>query len=781
MKPKNIKNSLLRNCLPLSMLSTFALFSLSAHAQTWTGSTGGAWLTTTNWSPTTNFAGDATAAVSGEGSATDIMSVAAANTATNIGINMNTLTDGAGGIGLTLGGIDFNKTNTSSLQIGNSSGTVNGILQLNGATINSVAKTLVSVAGEANLTIANVNTGTGTQTMGLRLGITDGIFTVASGRTLNIFSNITQGTSASGFTKTGAGVMILGGTNTYTGGTTVSEGTLSFRFTASKPTSGTHIFAAGTVLGLGLAGTGAFTAADVQNAFAGTFTGNLAGISIGDSNNISIDTTSSGAATLSANIGASSRGLEKIIGGANLTLTGANQYSGRTVVNSGSAVIVNSPGNIADLSSNVGINATIDLVPTTSANAFFTISAPSPVSSDRNFNIRTAGIAIINGQGSATNTITLSGNISTETAGLKTVDFRTTIVGTHTTSGVISDGSGQLSVRKSNAGTWILSGANTHTGDTAVASSGGGSGVGILTLANSLALQNSPFNTTATATGSASSGLRTTVTTLTFGGLNGNKNLSSIFTTTSGGYSGVTALTLNPGTGFTQEYSGVIANGAAGMTLTKTGAGTQILTGASTYSGGTTVSTGTLLVNNTTGSGTGSGTVTVSLGATFGGTGPVSGATTINGNYSSGTPAVAAGVGTQAFSSDLAFGNSSTFQWDLNANSTATGFDTLTAVGNITVGTGTTFNVRFGTGVDLSNSFWTDIASPKTWSLSTIFGESFSSGSFASVTSTANPLTQGSFSISPTTLTWTAVPEASNLLIGGLIGLGLMTRRRKNG
>ncbi|HEX2747777.1 MAG TPA: autotransporter-associated beta strand repeat-containing protein [Verrucomicrobiales bacterium] len=60
--------------------------------------------------------------------------------------------------------------------------------------------------------------------------------------------------------------------------------------------------------------------------------------------------------------------------------------------------------------------------------------------------------------------------------------------------------------------------------------------------------------------------------------------------------------------------------------VTKQGAGTLTLTGASTYTGATTVSQGTLLANNATGSATGTGNVTVASGATFGGTGAISGA-----------------------------------------------------------------------------------------------------------------------------------------------------------
>ena len=63
--------------------------------------------------------------------------------------------------------------------------------------------------------------------------------------------------------------------------------------------------------------------------------------------------------------------------------------------------------------------------------------------------------------------------------------------------------------------------------------------------------------------------------------------------------------------------------------LTKAGTGTLILSGANTLSGATTVSAGTLLVNNTSGSGTGTGAVTVASSATLGGSGSATGSVTI--------------------------------------------------------------------------------------------------------------------------------------------------------
>lgn len=120
---------------------------------------------------------------------------------------------------------------------------------------------------------------------------------------------------SAGLTKSGVGTLVLRGTNIYTGGTIVNGGALSFGTTAAKPTTGTHTFNAGSTLGLGFGGSGRFVATDIQNAFAGTFTGALDGINLADASvNIAIDTTH-GAQAFSANIGASSRGLVKLPNG----------------------------------------------------------------------------------------------------------------------------------------------------------------------------------------------------------------------------------------------------------------------------------------------------------------------------------------------------------------------------------------------------------------------------------------------------------------------------------
>ena len=85
-------------------------------------------------------------------------------------------------------------------------------------------------------------------------------------------------------------------------------------------------------------------------------------------------------------------------------------------------------------------------------------------------------------------------------------------------------------------------------------------------------------------------------------------------------------------------FSGLMQDGpffGFGGSLTKIGNGKLTLSKANTYTGGTTVSKGTLLVTNRTGSATGTGAVQVNKG-TLGGTGIITGAVTVGTGRSSG-------------------------------------------------------------------------------------------------------------------------------------------------
>ncbi len=161
---------------------------------------------------------------------------------------------------------------------------------------------------------------------------------------------------------------------------------------------------------------------------------------------------------------------------------------------------------------------------------------------------------------------------------------------------------GAINLTKSGAGIFTLggtldggatAGGHTHTGATKVLG-------GILVLGETLALQNSALDTSGSIVGDLTNGLRATPTTLRLGGLTGNKNLADVFTTDQGGYNTLTDLTLNPGSGVTNTYAANMGNGAGNLTLTKIGAGTQVLTGTNTYSGITTINAGTLALEGGT-------------------------------------------------------------------------------------------------------------------------------------------------------------------------------------
>jgi fibronectin-binding autotransporter adhesin len=184
---------------------------------------------------------------------------------------------------------------------------------------------------------------------------------------------------------------------------------------------------------------------------------------------------------------------------------------------------------------------------------------------------------------SGSGTVFLQGGTITLNATAKII--ANTASQTHTISSTLAGGA--TSFTKEGPGTIVLSGSNTFSGPTIIAA-------GTLTLGSSNALANSPLDTTASVVGSASAGLKAIVPALTFGGLSGTQDLASVFTTTSGGFGSVTSLTLNPGNAVTTTYSGIIADGAVGMSLAKTGLGTQVLAGANTFTGSTTVNAGIL-------------------------------------------------------------------------------------------------------------------------------------------------------------------------------------------
>ena len=102
-------------------------------------------------------------------------------------------------------------------------------------------------------------------------------------------------------------------------------------------------------------------------------------------------------------------------------------------------------------------------------------------------------------------------------------------------------------------------------------------------------------------------------------------------------------------------------------TLSHIGTGITSLTAVNTYSGNTTVSAGTLSLNNTSGSATGTSVVTVNNSGAIGGTGSASGAVTVNsgGILAPGNN----GVGTLTFNGPLALNTGSILNYEFLGNS----------------------------------------------------------------------------------------------------------------
>lgn len=126
------------------------------------------------------------------------------------------------------------------------------------------------------------------------------------------------------------------------------------------------------------------------------------------------------------------------------------------------------------------------------------------------------------------------------------------------------------------------------------------------------------------------------------------------------GGQGSNTITWRVGTNNTNfAFQGLISdvqykNSGAQAALIKAGSGRMTLTHSNTYSGGTVVEKGTLIVNNSSGSGTGTGNVIVNNGAVLSGSGLVDGTVTVNaGGY------IMAGIGTAG--NNLQVNNNVTF------------------------------------------------------------------------------------------------------------------------
>ncbi len=146
-------------------------------------------------------------------------------------------------------------------------------------------------------------------------------------------------------------------------------------------------------------------------------------------------------------------------------------------------------------------------------------------------------------------------------------------------------------------------------------------------------------------------------------------------------------------------FSGVISEAGGVGSIEKTGAGVLALSGANTYSGNTTVTAGTMLLNSQTGSATGtSGIINVNTGATLGGNGQTSSLIAINAGATlriGGAPGVSTGILTTTSTgfSALVLDDASFTVLDINTNVAGAGYDAFVTPGRVNFGGELTLNL----------------------------------------------------------------------------------------
>jgi fibronectin-binding autotransporter adhesin len=565
-----------------------------------------------------------------------------------------------------------------------------GILNATGVIAGS-SSLAYGASGSSTLSGANTYTGPTTVTAGV-LNLTGTIGGGAGGGTAITVSGGTLAEPATGviagassFTYSAGGRATLSGVNTYTGATTISSGTLALAAAGSINSSQTIGIGNGSAFdisahsgyallsGQTLTGTGNFSVAGSMTVNAGA-TVLSAGSGLFRTLNIGGLTLNQGSA-LNYDIGSGTQDIVNVANGNGLNVQGGGfnlyQGNGAPLTNFGTYTLMNYSGSLSGTVAGLSVLnpvAALDTYTFAAAGGVLTVtvtastnywtgtdnatslnwsdsnnwSALKPPSNGQPLNfvgsvglsntndlvgLQATGVAFAASAGAfnlSGNSIQLSGAIVNGSTATQTIGINIGLSGVNQTinalagnivmNGVISDGGAGLGIVKTGAGTVYLTAANTFSGPTIVTA-------GTLNLQNSLALQSSQVTPGGIVFDQAGSQA------FTFGGLVGNTTLPL---TDNGG--NPVALTIGNNSA-PAAYAGVITGSGS---LVKVGAGTQTLSGLSTFTGGVTLNGGTLSTNtlstNAGPSGIGAGTSLTFNGGNLTYTGPSTGGANVTNN-----------------------------------------------------------------------------------------------------------------------------------------------------
>ncbi len=585
------------------------------------------------------------------------------------------------GLGTTAAGTTVANNATLQLQGGITVG--NEALSIRGTGASGQTGALVNVSGTNSysgpITLAAAATvSSDSGILNLTGGISGPTFglTLAGTGTGTVSSVI--GTTSGGLVKAGAGTWTLSGANTYTGSTTINTGILNIQHAAGlgDVASGTTV-ASGATLQL-QHGTGITIGAETLN-ISGSGAGGQNGalVNVGGTNNYGGLLTLGAAATISSDggilnltnagtitggtfgltlAGTSDGNITSIIGtttgsltknGAGVwTLSGANTYSGNTIINAGT-LRLGANDRIADASAvHVSGTGVFDLNNFSDAINSLTMTAGSVTTGG---GVLTLG-GDVTGSASAASA-SISGNLAL--GGDRTFSVADGAAAQDMIISAVISGAGKT-VTKSGAGTLTFSGgsANTYSGATTVAdgvlelnkTAGVNALGGSITVGDDTGAANSAvtrwlaanqFSTSTAVTIVADGRLDLNNFAQTIGGLTmtaGSVTTGSGTLTLGGdvvGNASAASATISGNLAFGGDRTFAIADGfaaqdmiisalisGAGNILTKSGTGTLTLSGSSgnTYNGNTFVTGGTLELNKTAGMNAFGGILTVGSG-----------------------------------------------------------------------------------------------------------------------------------------------------------------------